>query len=159
VAQTGGRADDTQLGELASMTAAALLADARNRTPAEASLLDRRALELPLPDVAGYVLVSAPVSSLLQARALHKDAKDEMPLDWSAPSVGLFATRIERGDDVLRLHLRRAFDFGSQRPATVRVAMLLFDDDRRTTRFVEKELAIETGGKVAEVRFEGGQIL
>jgi hypothetical protein len=136
-----------------------LLADARTRTPAESALLDRRALELPLPDVAGYVLVRAPVASLLEARAVHKDAKDEAVLDWSAPSLGLFATRLERGTDALRLHLRRTPDFGSQRPATVRVEMLLFDEDRTKTRFVEKQIEVEAGGKVAEVRFEGGKIL
>jgi tetratricopeptide (TPR) repeat protein len=159
VAQTGGRADDTQLGELASMTAAALLADARTRAPADAPLLDRRALELPLPDVAGYVLVRAPVSSLIEARASRKDFKDDSALDWSAPSVGIFATRIERGTDVVRLHLRRKPDFGSQRPATVRVQMLLFDEDRSKTRYVEKQIEVEAGGKVAEVRLEGGKIL
>jgi tetratricopeptide (TPR) repeat protein len=159
VAQTGGRADDTQLGELASMTAAALLADARTRAQADAPLLDRRVLELPLPDVAGYALVRAPVSSLIEVLASRKDAKDESALDWSAPSVGLFATRIERGTDTLRLHLRRKPDFGSQRPAAVRVQMLLFDEDRSRTRYVEKQVEVEAGGKLAEVRLEGGKIL
>jgi len=90
---------------------------------------------------------------------VHKDAKDEAPLDWSAPSVGLFATRIERGSDALRLHLRRTPDFGSQRPASVRVQMLLFDEDRTKTLFVEKEIEVEAGGKLTDVRFEGGKIL
>ena len=80
-------------------------------------------------------------------------------LDWSAPSVGLFATRIERGTDALRLHLRRTPDFGSQRSAKVRVEMLVFDEDRTKTRFVEKDVEVEAGGKVTEVRFEGGKIL
>jgi tetratricopeptide (TPR) repeat protein len=159
VAQSGGRTDDAELGELASMTAAALLADARARGAGDAALLDRRSLGLPLPDVAGYVLVRAPVGSPLDARALHKNGPDEAPLDWVAPSAGLFATRIERGGDVLRLRLRRVADFGPPGPSKVRVDLLLFDDDRAQTVFVEKELDVEAGGKVAELRFEGGRIL
>ena len=49
--------------------------------------------------------------------------------------------------DALRLHLRRTPDFGSQRPAKVRVEMLVFDEDRTKTRFVEKEVEVEAGGR------------
>ena len=50
-------------------------------------------------------------------------------------------------------------DFGPPGPSKVRVDLLLFDDDRAQTVFVEKELDVEAGGKVAELRFEGGRIL
>ena len=165
VAQTGGRGDDGRLGELSSIVSASLIAAARQapaRAPAALAaetdaLLVRRLAQTPLPDVASFILVSAPVSDsyveVLVARQ-EKD-KDELAADLDAPVMGLAAVRIERGGGTTRLRLRRrGFPSTRSTRAIVR-ALVLKGGDRSQAVLVTREVDVPAGEKGVELRWTG----
>jgi Flp pilus assembly protein TadD len=161
VSQTGGRSDDAGLGELASMTSAVLLADAKGHATGEvAEELTRRALEVPLPDLAGVVLVrTTAIETAIEPRLVHgTDDHAEAAPDLAAPSMGLYALRLERGDHDVRIRIRRPAETLPSRAASVRIAVLSIADDR-STRLTEKEVTLIADGKDAELRWDGGAIL
>jgi hypothetical protein len=160
VAETGGRADDTGLGELASMTAAVLLEDARGRaTGDDAARLARRALEVPLPDVAGFVLVRTPALDVpVEPRLVHGgDDRAESPPDLAAASLGLFAMRLERGASGVGLVLRRPASLDAGWPARVRADVLTFAEGERQGKLAHYDVTVPADGKDVLVFGEGGK--
>jgi hypothetical protein len=160
VAQTGGTTGDARTGELGAVTAAVLFAEAdKGLTPAQAAAIVRRAMALPLPDVAGIVLVRAPVvDHPVETRLVRtSDAKSEAPPDLDASAFGLSAIRLERGDRDLRIRLRRAEAFAS-RPAAADVSVLLFRDHARP-ELMTKKIELRADGRPIELRWDGHTLL
>jgi tetratricopeptide (TPR) repeat protein len=163
VTQTGGRGDDGRVGELASIAHAVLLASARAGEPgttAEEELV-RRLLQTPLPDVASVIVLQAPPSDdpvemrLTRARG----EKGEQSPDFDARALGLAAVRVERGDGAVRLRLARAADTGPGRSTRVRVAALVVNVDRASSRLVTREVDVPAGGKFVELNWNGEALL
>jgi tetratricopeptide (TPR) repeat protein len=160
VAQTGGRGDDGRLGELASIVAASLIANARQGAPGAETdaLLVRRLAQTPLPDVASLILVRTPLTDdkveVLVARR-DKD-KDELPADLDASVMGLSAVRIERGTGVARIRLRRPSGIAGGRPMRGLVtALVLNKGDRSQAKLVTREVDLAPGDKGTELRWNG----
>jgi tetratricopeptide (TPR) repeat protein len=157
--QTGGRADDGRTGELSSILAATLLADARTTKPAPApetdALLVRRFAETPLPDVASLVLVRTPLGDdPVEVEVARRETdKDLLPADLDAAAMGLSAIRIERGGGTARIHLRRKAAIAGARPLRGTVAALVMGPDRSKARVVTREVEIDAKG--AELRWDG----
>lgn len=169
VAQTGGKTGDAKTGELAAITAAVLLAEARSKqetvgpTGTASDLiasLTRRALTLPLPDVAGVVLIRAPVVNHPVDVRLSRtaDAKTESPADLDASPLGLTAVRLERGDRNLRIRLRRAAALASH-AAKTEISLLRFHDDGSLPELLSRTVDLRADGKPVELRWDGSTLL
>ncbi len=163
VAQSSGRGDDGRLGELASITQAVLLADARSQAvPADvAAELLRRLTQAPLPDVASLVMVrAAPSDAPVEVRVAreHSGRDGELP-DLDASALGLSAIRIERGDGATRIRLRRPEEPGPSRSTRVTVAVLVMADDRSKTRLITREVELSQDGKIIELNWNGEALL
>lgn len=163
VTQSGGRGDDGRLGELASIAQAMLIAGARggNLRPEVEAELARRLLQTPLPDAAGLVMVrTAATEAPVQIR-LARELRDrgETPLELDAAAVGVSAARIERGDGVARIRLKRDADPGPGRPSRVSVAVLVLGDDRLKARLLSRDVDVPADGKTIELTFNGEALL
>jgi hypothetical protein len=79
--------------------------------------------------------------------------------DLSAPSLGLFAMRLERGEGEVRIHLRRPAALEPGRDTRVRVDVLALGEDSRVERLVEKEVVLPADGKDHELRWDGRVLL
>jgi Flp pilus assembly protein TadD len=161
VSQTGGRMSDEKLGELASITDAILIAEARasKAGPEDQARLLRRALEIPLPDAAALVLVRTPTLDIPIETQLVRGEKDRnervSPADIATPSMGLYALRIERGDKLIRLRLRRPADLEPSRPTHTRIDVFVKGDDAAQGKLVTHELELRADGKPVELRWDG----
>jgi tetratricopeptide (TPR) repeat protein len=161
VAQTGGRAGDDTLGELASVAAAVSLREALgpvDKSPDEA-ILRRRALEVPLSDVWGYVVVRAP-TSLSLAPTLVRDlkGKDATPPDLAAPSMGVYAFRVERGEGPVKLSLTRPLELSPTRPASIRVDSLVLGDHPGAPDLGTKTVEVDATGTAVELIIDGAKL-
>ena len=159
VAQTGGRGDDGRLGELASVVAASLLANARGDKPAPETdaLLVRRLAQTPLPDVSSIILVRTPLTDDKVEVSIARNVKDkdELPADLDASAMGLSAVRIERGGGTARLRVKRT-GVASARPTKGLVtALVLGGQDRSKAKLVTREIDIAPGDKGTELRWTG----
>ena len=125
VAATGGGTSDPLLQELASMTTAVLVAEARERHPAgDEQRLRQRAEEIAAPESAGLLLVRAPTwvpgLEVTVARGKNGEGGDTAtPL--KAPSLGLVGMRLEHREGALRIRVRRQADLMPARAATARL--------------------------------------
>jgi len=161
VTQTGGRGDDGRVGELASITSAVLLAQARAAAPTrERESLTRRLLETPLPDVAGVVLVHwPPTDEALSVRIKRERGEgEEQSPDFDASSLGMAAFRIERGDGASHILLKRAEEPGPSRPARATVSALVLGEGTEP-RLVPRDVSIAADGKDVELTFDQGTLL
>jgi Ca-activated chloride channel family protein len=164
IVESPGRGADAELGALSSVLASVLIAEARKTGGAAAPALERRALEVPLPDVQGLLLVRTP--SLFRpvrvrvargtgpATDLVRGA-EQAPL--VAPSLGLAGGYLERGDEALWVLLSRAEELPPERPVPVRVDLLLLDGDRRPVRLVTREVVLPADGKDQSLAWRGGE--
>lgn len=161
VAQGDGRVADTGLSELASMVSAVQLRAAREQAAgAEAQRLDRRALELPLPDVSAFVLIQAPLLEGALAPRLRRGASGvESNPDLAAPSLGLYALRLERGDGDVRVLLRRPSSLPPTRDASISVDVVSIDEDRHIGSWTRKRLTLAADGKDQELRWSDGALM
>lgn len=159
VAQTGGRAGDESLGELAGITSSLFLSEARakaNKGPEEAELL-RRALEVPVADVAGYLVARAPTSLSFSPTLLRDPkAKDESRPEPAAPTMGLYAFRLERGEKAVTLKLRRPQELAPTKVVPIRVDALLYGEDRARPTLLTKTVEVDANGEVVELVLENG---
>ena len=161
VAQTGGRAGDVQLGDLASFTAQSLLAQARADqavSPADRERLTRAALALPYPDDALVFLVSAPAGSVPIDAVLvrgPKEAREERPADLASPSIGLYALRGSVTDRDAVIRLRRPEALPPAVAFHVRIDALLPDGPGKPPRLATKEIDLPPTGKPFEVPWTG----
>jgi tetratricopeptide (TPR) repeat protein len=163
VAQNGGRGDDGRLGELASMTQAVLLASARSVSagPDVDAQLMRRLVQTPLPDVKSLVVITMPPTedairvSVARERAEH----DEQPADLDAPSLGLAAVRIERGEGLALIRLKRPANPDATRTAHATVSALILAEDRAASRVVTRQVDVAPNGVAIELRWNGESFL
>jgi tetratricopeptide (TPR) repeat protein len=158
VTQSGGRDDDGRVGELASITRAVLLAEARQTAEGDVkSRLTRHLLETPLPDVKSVVLVQwPPADDPIEVRIRRGAGRGELrTADFEAASVGLAAVRIERGDDTHTVLLRRPEDPGPSRPRRAAITALLMNGDRTELRVIPREIQVAADGKSVELEFDG----
>ncbi|MFT3772003.1 MAG: VIT domain-containing protein [Minicystis sp.] len=162
VAQTGGRAGDARLGDLAARLALTLLAEARARpglSPAELDQMTRAALELPRPPGATLILVRSPAGAhAVEATLLRgpKDAREERAPEVAAAGIGLHALRIDPADgSAAVLRLRRPAELSPARPTKVRVDALVPDGDGKPPRLVSTEVELPVSGKVVEIAWNG----
>ena len=163
VAQTGGRAGDAKLGELAGHLGAALLVEALGR-PAIADddrdRITRSILELPRPAGATIVLVRAPASAQPLELTLvrgPKDAREERAPEIATPGLGLYTLRLDPGDTggaVLRL--RRPEELAPARPTRVRVDALVPGEPGKPPAIVTTEAEVPSTGKPIEIRWAAG---
>ena len=123
--------------------------------------LGRRLMQTPLPDVAGLVMVRTLASDLpVQVRlARELRSSGETPLDLDGAAVGVSAARIERGDGVARIRLKRDADPGPGRPAHVSVAVLVLGEDRLKSRLLSRDVEVPADGKTIELTFNGETLL
>ena len=162
MAQTGGRAGDAQLGELASRVAAALLAEARVRQglPAEdADRLTRFAVELPHPAGATTLLLRAPAGALpIEATLVRgpKEAREERRPEVAAEGIGLYALRLDAGDagDAV-LRLRRREELAPAAATKVRVDALVPEGAGKPPKLASIEVELPITGKPVELRWDG----
>ena len=160
VTQTGGRADEGRLGELASITSAVLLAGARGKAdPKVEAELERRLMRTALPDVAGVVLIQSPPSDRPVEVRIARDDREQEAADFNAAALGVSALRIERGAGPARILISRPADPGPSRPARVRVAALVLAGDRSPPRLVTREVNVLPDGEAVELRFDGASLL
>ncbi len=162
VTQTGGRTDSQELGELASITEAVLLAEARSSAQGElAAQLDRRLLRTPLPDVGSVLMVlEAPSDDPLSVRiARDGGEREELTPDYDARVLGMAAVRVERGEGKTRLRLSRTADPGPSRPRKAQVFALVLGADDGKVRLLRKDVDVAADGKTIELEYEGGQFL
>lgn len=162
VAETGGRAGDARLGELASRLSLALLTEARARpgvSPVELGELGRRALELPRPQGATLILVRAPAGAHgLDIKLLRgpKDAREERAVEIAAEGIGLYALRLDPGDGPSAvLKLRRPVDLAPSRATRVRVDALVPGGTDGPLGLVTTEVELPINGKVVEIPWSG----
>ncbi len=162
VAQTGGRAGDAKLGDLAGRLALALLDDALARpglAPADADRIARAALELPRPAGATLVLVRAPAGAqAIEATLIRgpKEAREDRAPEVATPGIGLYALRLDPGDATkASLRLRRPAELAPARPTKVRVDALVPDGDNKPPRLVTTEVDLPSSGKPVEIGWTG----
>jgi len=163
VAQTGGRAGDAQLGELAGRLAHVLLAEARSRPGVPASdveRLTRAALELPYPAGATVVVLRSPAGSIpVEATLVRgpKDAREERSPEVAATGIGLYTVRIDPGDTTdVTLRLRRAKELPPARSTRVRVDALVPDGAGKPPKLTSTDVEIPVTGKPVELKWVGG---
>jgi tetratricopeptide (TPR) repeat protein len=164
VSQTGGRAGDGRLGELAGRLAHDLLAEARQKPGVAAddlARLTRASLELPFPAGATLVLLRAPAG----AQALDvtlvrgpRDAREERAPEVAAEGIGLYTLRIdpsstEGAGAVLRL--RRPANLAPAQPTKVRLDALVPQGVGKPPRLVSTEVELPISGKPVEVKWTG----
>ncbi len=163
VAQTGGRAGDATLSELAGHLAGVLVAEARTRpgtSKEDAERLGRAALELPRPAGATLLLVRAPASASPIVATLvrgPREAREERQPDVSAPGLGLAAMRLEAGDaSEIVLRLRGGEELPPTRPTRVHVDALVPDGAGKPPRVVSTDIDVPPTGKAVELRWANG---
>lgn len=163
VAQTGGRLSDERTGDLAAALEATLTAEARDeasRTPDERGRLQRRLLEISLPDSSALILVRTPsLDAPVVAKLARGEKADlESPADAAAPTLGLSLLRVERGDKSLRLRLQRAADLLPSRPVVAQVYVLSRHEDAAQSRLTRKEVTLPQDGKPLDLRWDGSKL-
>jgi tetratricopeptide (TPR) repeat protein len=163
VAQTGGRAGDAQLGELASRLSHALLAEARTKPGVaadDAERLTRAALELPYPAGATVLVLRSPAAALpIEATLIRgpKDAREERAPEVAAVGIGLYTMRIDPGEtSEVTLRLRRAKELPPARATKVRVDALVPDGAGKAPKLVSTEVELPITGKPVELKWAGG---
>ncbi len=162
VAQTGGRAGDARLGELAARLSLVRLAEARarpNLPPEEAARMERASLELPRPPGATLILIEAPAGARAVDAVLlrgAKDAREERRPEVAAEGIGLYALRIDPGDgSPATLRLKRAPELQPARPARVRVHALVPAGESKAPRLVTTEVELPFTGKAVDLAWSG----
>jgi tetratricopeptide (TPR) repeat protein len=164
VAQTGGRAGDGRLGELAGRLAHDLLAEARQKPGVAAddlARLTRASLELPFTPGSTVVLLRAPAGAqALDVTLLRgpRDAREERAPEVAAEGIGLYTLRIdpsstEGAGAVLRL--RRPALLAPAQPTRVRLDALVPDGAGKPPRLVTTEIDLPFSGKAVEVKWTG----
>ncbi len=165
VAQTGGRAGDTLLGDLATLVAHAFLAEARAATTTSApdrERLTRAALSLPLADAGPVLLVRGPAGSVpIDVTLLRgpKDKLEERAADLSSPSIGVHAVRTGAADRDVALRLRRPAAFPPAQPLRVRVDALVPEGPGKPPRLVTTDIDLPPTGKPIELRWTDGAFI
>jgi Flp pilus assembly protein TadD len=163
VAQTGGRAGDAQLGELAGRLAHVLIAEARLKQGVaadDAERLTRAALELPYPSGATVIVLRSPAAALpVEATLIRgpKDAREERAPEVATAGIGLYTLRIDPGDaSEVTLKLRRAKELLPARATKVRVDALVPDAPGKPPKLVSTEVELPVSGKPLELKWAGG---
>ena len=87
-------------------------------------------------------------------------AKKALRLHGSiARDLGVAAIRIERGDGMARISLRRPLELGPSRPARAKLAALILDRESNRPRLVTREVDVLADGKSVELEFDGEAFL
>jgi tetratricopeptide (TPR) repeat protein len=162
VAQTGGRAGEAKLGDLASRLSLALLAEARSRPglpPADAERMERASLELPRPPGATLFLVRTPAAGRpIQVTLLRgaKDAREERTPEVAADSIGLSTLRLDPGDtSPVTLRLKRPSELAPASLMKVRIDALVPMGEGKAPRIVSTEVELPFSGKPVELGWVG----
>jgi hypothetical protein len=163
VAQTGGRAGDAKLGDLAGRVALVLLTEARERagvSAADAERIERASLELPRPPGATFVIVRSPAGSTpVEATLVRgpKDAREDRGPEVVASGIGLLTLRMDPGDaSPAIVRLRRAAELPPARPTKVRVDALVPTSDGKPPRLSSIDVELPITGKPVELAWTNG---
>ncbi len=158
VAQTGGRAGDAKLGELAGRLAHVLLAEGRGTKDVDATTLDRltrAALELPYPADTVVVLVRSPAGALPVDVKLLRD-KDETEPDVIATGIGAYTLHFGAGEkSPIQLRLSRPEDLPPARATSVKLSVLVPEADGKVPRLVTSDVELPATGKPVMLRWNG----
>lgn len=139
-----------------------LITEAHDRKPApdQEGLLQRRALDVPAPDVDAWVLVRTPTSlpglKVTLLRGPSGAEASEAPL--RAPSLGLVGLRAERGEKAFHLHLSRQADLPPSRPSVARVSVLVFSHDDSLPRLVSRDVPLRADGEDVDLAWNGTEL-
>ena len=145
------------------MTEAVLLASARGQSVSpelDAQLL-RRLVQTPLPDVKSLVVITMPPAedAIQVTVARDRTEKDEQPADLEATSMGLVAVRIERGEGLARIRLKRPADPNTTRVAHATVSALVLGEDRADSKVITRQIDVPPDGVAVELRWNGESFL
>ncbi len=164
VSQTGGRAGDGRLGELAGRLAHDLLAEARQKPGVAAddlARLTRASLELPFPAGATVVLLRAPAGAqALDVTLIRgpRDAREERAPEVSAEGIGLYTLRMDpsstEGPGAV-LRLRRPANLAPAQATKVRLDALVPEGPGKPPRLLSTEVELPISGKPVEVKWTG----
>src|SRR5262249_43886439 len=127
----------------------------------ELDRLTRTALEIP-QSAAPVVLVRAPLArSAFTATVVRgpANARDERDPDIGAPTLGLYAFRLDTGerDDVI-IRMRRREELPPARPTRVRVQVLVPEARGKLPRLLSTDIDVTPNGKPVEIRWSGGAL-
>lgn len=159
VAQTGGRAGDPTLGEIAGYAAHALLAEARSKDGVSAEdreRLTRTALSLPFPEAGVVFLVRSPAGSVSLDVALVRGSgasREERKADLVSSSIGLHAMRTGAEDRELAVMLKRPRALLPALPIKVRLDALISEGAGKPPRIVSTEVELAPDGKPLDMRW------
>ena len=163
-AQAGGRSDDGRMGELASITEAALLAGARQTTHARGDgrrSWSRGWSRTPLPDVAGLVVVRSPAcgrsargdASPARRRTRRAIRRISTPVDGAVGDPD--RARGRHGAHPAAPAVGR----GPARPTPATVMALVLGDERASARLVTRDVVVGAGGDGVELQWNGESLL
>ncbi|MFO0758460.1 MAG: VIT domain-containing protein [Byssovorax sp.] len=162
VAQTGGRAGDGRLGEMAGRLGHDLLAEARQKPGVAADdlgRLTRSALELPFPTGGAVILLRGPAGAQpIEVTAIRgpRDAREEKAPEVAAEGIGLYTLRFDpSASDATVLRLRRPALLAPAQPTRVRVDALVPDGAGKPPRLVTTFVELPITGKPIEVKWTG----
>lgn len=164
VATTGGRFDSERTSNLAAVLDAITTAEARDnpaRTPEEQARLQRRLLEIPLPDAASLVLVqtNAIDTPLIAQLARGEKADLESPANAAAPTLGLSMLQIDRSDTSLRIRLQRPAELLPAQPAQARIYVFTPGKNPAQGRLQHQDVTLPQDGKPLDLRWDGSTLV
>ncbi len=158
VAQTGGRAGDAKLGELAGRLAHVLLAEGRNREGLDATTLDRltrAALELPYPAETVVILVRSPAGTFPIDVKLLRD-EDEAEPDVTAAGLGAYSLHFGASEKSnIKLRLSRPEDLPPARSTSVKLSVLVPEANGKVPRLITSDVDVPSTGKPVTLRWNG----
>jgi Flp pilus assembly protein TadD len=166
LAVTGGRAADTQLGELGARLEAVLLADAlasAELPAADRDRLARQTLEIPWQRAGAIVLVRTPrllrpVEAVVQRGPAN--ARETMTPDLTAPGLGIATFLLEPGDETgVVITLRRSQALQPEAAVPVRVDVVRAGDELAQGKLATWLGTLEADGKKVEISWEGGKLV
>ncbi len=166
VAQTGGRAGNQKLAELASLVSSVLLAEARldkKTSKEDAARLTAAALEVARPGRGVSLLVFAPAATVALSTEVVRDAGKEgasTPADVRAEGIGIYALSFDpSGTGDVRLRLSRPEALPPTAPTAVRIRALKQNGDPSTPpELVRLDLELPINGKSVDVGWRDGAL-
>ncbi len=162
VVETGGRLGNPQAGELAGHVASSLLSEARSASglgKGESEALTFAALEIPRAERRVVVLLRGPAGApALSAKLVRtqRGQKEEIPVEITAATMGLYALAFEPGDAEVELSVSRPEELSPARPMKIDVDALVPSGDlTRPPSLSRVTLSLPASGKPVSVRWNG----
>jgi tetratricopeptide (TPR) repeat protein len=162
VIETGGRIGSASAGALAGHVASSLLGEAQRSAGLSQEQRDGlafAALEVPRSERRTVVLVRGPSAvTPISAKLTRKigGTKEEIPVEVSAPTLGLYAIAFEASSAEVQLDLTRPEELMPARPMKLRIDALVPSGDVATPpTLVSTEIELPATGKPVSLSWNG----